>query len=169
MDLKTGTVFLFKLNSPTEPVVLRRSIGTVDYIKGEIKLNPIKIISTEVFRGTNIVEVSATPYSNDVIGLQDLYLQLDPFNTVVNMVTDRIESGSDVSGTNYLVSPSIRSPLVRRTPIISSGSSGVTDTTSEASLISGRVSTPVTSLLQTLQHRTTPTYSSSSSTSSYNY
>ena len=59
MDLKTGTVFLFKLNSPTEPVILRRSIGTIDYIKGEIKLNPIKIISTEVFRGTNIVEVSA--------------------------------------------------------------------------------------------------------------
>ena len=169
MDLKTGTVFLFKLNSPTEPVVLRRSIGTVDYIKGEIKLNPIKIISTEVFRGTNIVEVSATPYSNDVIGLQDLYLQLDPFNTVVNMVTDRIESGSDVSGTNYLVSPSIRSPLVRRTPIISSGSSGVTDTTSGASLISGRVSTPAPIVTPNITTPNTPTYSSSSSTSSYNY
>ena len=114
MDLKTGSVFLFKLNSPTEPVILRRSIGTVDYIKGEIKLNPIKIISTEVFRGTNIVEVSSTPYSNDVIGLQDLYLQLDPFNTIVNMVTDRIESGSDVSGTNYIVSSSVITSLVRR-------------------------------------------------------
>ena len=172
MDLKTGTVFLFKLNSPTEPVVLRRSIGTIDYLKGEIMLNPIKIISTEVFRGTNIVEISATPYSNDVIGLQDLYLQLDPFNTVVNMVTDRIESGSDVSGTNYLVSPSTLSPLVRRTPVISSGTSTVTETTSGATLISGRVNTPVT--VDPVITTPTTTYSSStssssSSTSSYSY
>ena len=161
---------MFKLNSPTEPVVLRRSIGTIDYLKGEIMLNPIKIISTEVFRGTNIVEISATPYSNDVIGLQDLYLQLDPFNTVVNMVTDRIESGSDVSGTNYVVSPSTLSPLVRRTPVISSGTSTVTQTTSGATLISGRVNTsPVTVDPGVTSSPSYSSSSSSSSTSSYSY
>jgi hypothetical protein len=149
-DLKTGTVFLFKLNSPTEPVILRRSIGTIDYIKGEIKLNPINIISTDVFRGTNLVEISATPYSNDVIGLQDLYLQLDPFNMKVNMITDRIASGSDVSGTNYLVTSSYANNLVRRTPIISSSTS--TSTVSGSTSISSRVSS-----------------TSSSSTSSYSY
>lgn len=159
-DLKTGTVFLFKLNSPTEPVVLRRSIGTIDYIKGEIKLNPINIISTEVYRGTNLIEISATPYSNDVIGLQDLYLQLDPFNTKVNMLTDRIESGSDVSGTNYIVSPSNTSMLVRRTPIISGSST--TGQTSGSEAIASRVNTP------TIYNSTTPT-TSTSSTSSYTY
>ena len=158
-DLKTGTVFLFKLNSPTEPVVLRRSIGTIDYTKGEIKLNPISVISTDVYRGTNLIEVSATPYSNDVIGLQDLYLQLDPFNTKVNMLTDRIESGSDVSGTNYIVSPSNTSKLVRRTPIIS-GSSTSTSQTTGSQVITSRVSTP------TIYNSTTP---STSSTSSYTY
>ena len=159
-DLKTGTIFLFKLNSPTEPVILRRSIGIIDYIKGEIKLNPINIIQTDVYRGTNLVEISATPYSNDVIGLQDLYLQLDPFNTKVNMVTDRIESGNDVSGTNYLVSSSYSSKLVRRTPIISGGNSTTQTTGSEA--ISARVgnSTP------TVYNSSTP---STSSTSSYTY
>ena len=170
-DLKTGSVFLFKLNSPTEPVILRRSIGTVDYIKGEIKLNPIKIISTEVFRGTNIVEVSAQPYSNDVIGLQDLYLQLDPGNTIVNMVTDRIESGSDVSGTNYIVSPSILTSLVRRTPVISGGTSSVSSETG-SNLISGRVTTNLPSVnpqVTTPTPSPTPSPSSSSSTSSYNY
>ena len=170
-DLKTGSVFLFKLNSPTEPVILRRSIGTVDYIKGEIKLNPIKIISTEVFRGTNIVEVSAQPYSNDVIGLQDLYLQLDPGNTIVNMVTDRIESGSDVSGTNYIVSPSILTSLVRRTPVISGGTSSVSSETG-SNLISGRVTTNLPSAnpqVTTPTPSPTPSPSSSSSTSSYNY
>ena len=158
-DLKTGTMFLFKLNSPTEPVVLRRSIGTIDYTKGEIKLNPISVISTDVYRGTNLIEVSATPYSNDVIGLQDLYLQLDPFNTKVNMLTDRIESGSDVSGTNYIVSPSNTSKLVRRTPIIS-GSSTSTSQTTGSQVITSRVSTP------TIYNSTTP---STSSTSSYTY
>jgi hypothetical protein len=159
-DLKTGTVFLFKLNSPTEPVILRRSIGTIDYLKGEIKLNPINVISTDVFRGTNLIEISATPYSNDVIGLQDLYLQLDPFNMKVNMVTDRIATGSDVSGTNYLVSSSYANNLVRRTPIVSSSTS--TDSTdSVAQVIGSRVAvTP---------NYTSPTSSSSSSTSSYSY
>lgn len=172
MDLKTGSIFLFKLKSPTEPVILRRSIGTIDYIKGEIKLNPIKIISTDVFNGTNIVEISATPYSNDVIGLQDLYLQLDPFNTIVNMVTDRIESGNDVSGTNYVVSPSTISPLVRRTPVISSGtsSSSTGETTSGAAQITNRVASSSTPTTVTPQVTTpTTTYTSSSSTSSYNY
>ena len=152
-DLKTGTVFLFKLNSPTEPVILRKSIGTIDYLKGEIKLNPINIISTDVFRGTNLIEISATPYSNDVIGLQDLYLQLDPFNMKVNMVTDRIASGSDVSGTNYLVSSSYANNLVRRTPIIASSTSTSSSTDSGATSISSRVSVSPTS----------------SSTSSYSY
>ena len=165
-DLKTGTIFLFKLNSPTEPVVLRRGIGTIDYVKGEIKLNPINIIQTEVYRGTNLVEISATPYSNDVIGLQDLYLQLDPYNTKVNMITDRIASGSDVSGTNYLVSSSYSNKLVRRTPIVSS--STTTDSTeSGGQSIASRVSsTPTASYAPRVS--VSPT-SQASSSSSYSY
>jgi len=175
-DLKTGIVFLFKLNSPTEPVILRRSIGTIDYLKGEIKLNPINIISTDVFRGTNLVEISATPYSNDVIGLQDLYLQLDPFNMKVNMVTDRIATGSDVSGTNYLVSSSYANSLVRRTPIVSSSTSTDSDesTNSGSQVIGSRVSVNTTttpSNYNTSSSTTTsqPSSSTSSSTSSYSY
>jgi len=167
-DLKTGSIFLFKLNSPTEPVILRRSMGIIDYIKGEIKLNPINIISTDVFHGTNLIEISATPYSNDVIGLQDLYLQLDPFNMKVNMVTDRIATGSDVSGTNYLVSSSYANNLVRRTPIVSSSTS--TDSTdSGAQAIGSRVSVNTTSTSTSSNYNTSPTSSSSSSTSSYSY
>ena len=114
-----------------------------------------------------------TPYSNDVIGLQDLYLQLDPFNTVVNMVTDRIESGSDVSGTNYIVSSSVITSLVRRTPVISSGTvSSSDDTTSGATQITNRVSSPKywnPSVNPGTTSSTSTSTSSSSSTSSYNY
>tara|TARA_R100000030_G_C3251372_1_gene123102 strand:- start:597 stop:2102 length:1506 start_codon:yes stop_codon:yes gene_type:complete len=106
VDLKTGTIFLFKLNSPTEPVVLKRGIGTIDYETGLIKLNPLNIISTEVTRGTSLVEISACPYSNDVLGPQDLYLQMDSVYLNVNMIPDQVSSGSDISGGTYTVSSS---------------------------------------------------------------
>ena len=105
-DLKTGSIFLFKLNSPTEPVTLKQSIGTIDYVKGEIKLNPINIISTVVNRAIPLIEISISPYSNDVIGYQDLYLQLDSSNSIVSTISDNISSGNDISGTNYIVSSS---------------------------------------------------------------
>jgi hypothetical protein len=119
-DLETGSVFLFKLDSDTQPVIVKRNIGTIDYKKGEIKLNPINIISTRVVKnGSSFVEISASPYSNDVIGLQDLYLQLDNSNVVVNVIQDNISSGNDISGSNYKVSSSYANgSLVRGTPVL---------------------------------------------------
>ena len=105
-DLTTGTIFLFKLSSPTEPVIVKRNIGVIDYVKGIIKLNPLNVLSTEVTRGTSLIEISACPFSNDVIGLQDLYLQLDTQQLTVNMIPDSISSGADVSGGNYSVTSS---------------------------------------------------------------
>ncbi len=101
-----GSLFLFKLNSPDEPEIVRKSIGEIDYLKGEIKLNPINIVNTEIDKGVPLIEISVPPYSNDVIGLQDLYLQLDMSQTVIESLLDNIASGRDVSGTNYLVSSS---------------------------------------------------------------
>ncbi len=113
--LLKGTIFLFKLNSPTEPVVIKSSIGTIDYVKGEIKLNPLNIISTNVTSGdSHLIEVSMAPYSNDVIGLQDLYLQLDSNNTSITMVPDEIASGNDVSGSNYTVTSSYSTTSLTR-------------------------------------------------------
>jgi hypothetical protein len=83
-----------------------RNVGTIDYVKGEILLNPINILSTVINRGTPLIEIEAVPYSNDVIGLQDLYLQLDTNAVVINMWTDEISSGAQVSGTNHQVSSS---------------------------------------------------------------
>ena len=105
-NLTTGTIFMFKLDSPTEPVILKRNIGTIDYITGLIKLNPLNVISTEVTRGTSLIEVSSCPYSNDVLGLRDLYLQMDTSYLTVNMVPDQVSSGSDVSGGSYTVTSS---------------------------------------------------------------
>jgi hypothetical protein len=106
-DGKSGTIFLFKLKSPTEPIVVRSNIGTIDYTKGEILLNPINITNTlKTTSGVPIIQISAIPQSNDVIGLQDLYLQLDINNSVLNMVSDEISSGTNISGSNYTVTSS---------------------------------------------------------------
>jgi len=113
-DKKTGTIFLFRLNSPTQPEIVRKSVGTIDYIKGEVKLSPINITNTSINRGFPLIEISVSPYSNDVIGLQDLYLQLDITKTVINSKPDQISSGYDTSGTNYIVSSSYSNGLLVR-------------------------------------------------------
>ena len=118
---KTGTIFFFKLNSEnnsediSNSTIVRKSVGTIDYVKGEILLNPVNILSTTKFNGESIIEISAIPKSNDVIGLQDLYLQLDNTRTVLNMVSDEISSGANPSGSNYTRSSSyINGDLVRK-------------------------------------------------------
>ena len=157
-NLSKGTVFLFKLKSSSEPYIVRQNVGTIDYDKGEIRLNPINIISTLVNRGTPLIEVSASPYSNDVIGLQDLYLQLDVNNTVVNVVADNISSGNDVSGTNYIVSSSYGSNvLIRGQSVFQTD----VDTTSTSS------TPPPNVITSTLSGRTTTTSRRTRSSSSY--
>ncbi len=104
---KTGSIFLFKLNSLTEPVIVRNNVGSIDYERGEINLSPIKITNTvKMKNGLKIVEISAIPKSNDVIGKEDLYLQLDINNSILNMQIDDISSGANISGSTYTVTSS---------------------------------------------------------------
>ena len=65
-------------------------------------MNPVNIVGTSL-RGAELLEISAPPVSNDVIGLQDLYLQLDITNTSVDMVSDEISSGTNPAGSNYVI------------------------------------------------------------------
>ena len=76
--------------------IIAKSVGIVDYKKGEILINTINIVSTEA--ANDVVEIQAFPDSNDVIGLKDLYLSFDVSNSKINMVKDVIASGEDVSG-----------------------------------------------------------------------
>jgi len=67
-----------------------------------------------VTREVPLIEISSTPYSNDVIGLQDLYLQLDINNTTVDMIADNVASGNDTSGSNYQVTSSYSNESLTR-------------------------------------------------------
>ena len=106
---QNGSLFLFTLDNPASrnPTIVRRNVGRIDYIKGIITLNPINIQSTQkVIDGQSVIQVVATPQSNDVIGLQDLYLQLDVNSSVFEVITDSIASGIDPSASTYTVSSS---------------------------------------------------------------
>jgi len=158
-DLNTGTVNLIRLNSPTEAVVVKRNVGTVDYIKGEIKLNPINIISTQLNKQFPVIEISAVPFSNDIIGLHDLYVQLDTNNVTINSINDRISSGYDISGSNYIVTSSFANGALVRgsTDAISIGR--VTQETSGTTTTTTTTSSTTTSTTPTTPSTSTPTYS----------
>jgi len=104
----TGSLFLFTLPSEnsTTPTIVRRNVGNINYKKGIITINPINIISGKLKDGQPIIELSACPKSNDVIGLQDLYLQLDISKSNFDTVIDEIASGLDPSASNYIVTSS---------------------------------------------------------------
>ena len=113
-DLKTGQLAVIQLaevESDSSAVVLP-SAGTVDYIKGEIIINTLNITSTT--RGSGLIEIQAFPESNDIIGLKDLYLQLDMANTKINMVRDTISSGQQISGIGYRTTSSYSNGTIIR-------------------------------------------------------
>ena len=113
-DLKTGQLAVIQLaevEADSSAVVLP-SAGTVDYVKGEIIINTLNITSTT--RGRGLIEIQAFPESNDVIGLKDLYLQLDMSNTKINMVRDTISSGQQISGIGYRTTSSYSNGTIIR-------------------------------------------------------
>ena len=134
-DRETGSLFFFTLPSinSTSPVIVRRNVGTIDYVKGIITLNPVNIVSGKIKDGQTIIEIEATPHSNDVIGLQDLYLQLDISNSNFETVIDEVSSGLDPSASNYIVSSSYGNGMLVRAGGRSDVSSPVITTTTTTS------------------------------------
>ena len=108
-----GQISLFSLDEGSStPVIQRRNVGVINYQTGRITLDPINIVSGKTKDNVDILEISASPESNDIIGLQDLYLQLD--KSVVEMVVDQISSGQDPSGSTYTVTTSYKNGSIIR-------------------------------------------------------
>jgi len=104
---KTGTLFLFTLSARNNPTIVSSNVGTVDYERAEVLIKPINITGTsKQVQNIPIIEISGCPQSNDVIGLQDLYLQLDINNSTIDMIADNVTSGDNTSGTLYTATSS---------------------------------------------------------------
>ncbi len=143
-DKRTGSLFLFTLptvNSQS-PTIVRRNVGNVDYEKGIVTINPINVLQGKDKDGQDIIEIYATPVSNDVVGLQDLYLQLDNSSSNFETIVDEISSGLDPSASNYVVSASYSTgSLVRAGGPSSTGETTDVNRTSTNQTITSTVST----------------------------
>jgi len=111
ISLSSGRIILFKLID-NNPVIVKNNAGTVNYTKGEIRLDIINITSTSL--ETGVIQIEAVPESNDIIALKDIYLQIDISNTVVNTIEDVIESGENTSATQYIPTSSYLNGLYTR-------------------------------------------------------
>ena len=104
-DKKTGVIQIIRKDRiDGSKIIVVEDAGNVDYVKGEIILTTINITDTD--RPNNIIEVQAFPESNDIIGLQDLYLKFSIGDSAINMVKDTITSGEQISGVGYKVTSS---------------------------------------------------------------
>jgi len=101
LDGTNGRLFFFKLDAQMNPVVVRDNVGKVNYKKGEVILFPVVIVDTDYRTPFPMIKIQAIPMSNDIVGLQDLYLQLDVNSSTVTALPDNIISGNDISGTNF--------------------------------------------------------------------
>ena len=95
----TGTNGIIAVINASKKVIVK-SAGTIDYSKGEIRLGTIKISATSL--ANNIIEIQAFPESNDIVGLNDLYLNFIISKSAINMVRDVIASGDEISGTSFV-------------------------------------------------------------------
>jgi hypothetical protein len=140
---QTGTLFFFTVPNvgSQNPTIVRNNVGTIDYINGIVTINAINILAGLEKDGQQVIEIQATPLSNDVVGLQDLYLQLDTSNSTFEMVSDQIASGIDPSASTYIVSSSYaEGNLVRvggPTNIITTASDVAADAATTNSAFSG--------------------------------
>jgi hypothetical protein len=104
--LNTGKVVVFRLTANNETSIIRE-VGRIDYTKGDIYLFNLNIQSTVKKKdGKSVIEISAAPESNDVVGLKDLFIQMDSSASEVDMIIDNISSGGDISGSTYIRRPS---------------------------------------------------------------
>jgi hypothetical protein len=110
----TGKIFIFKKLSDNGYQIIRNDVGKIDYSKGEIILNALNIVETEISTPFNIIEIEAIPESYDVIGLQDLFLQIDINSLNISMISDTIASGADRSGYSYIKSSSFSNGPISR-------------------------------------------------------
>jgi hypothetical protein len=95
--MQTGKLFLFYLTGTVVNEV--SEIGTVNYVTGILNIDNINVSST--LRPNNIIEIEATPYSNDIIAKKSIYLKLDVGRSDITMLKDTISSGENASGSMF--------------------------------------------------------------------
>ena len=157
IDRDKGRIFFFTYTEGGTPVVIKKNAGTVDYMHGEILIDTVNILSTVI--ANNVIEIQAIPHSNDIVGLNDLYVKFDMSNTKINMVQDLIASGENTSGSRFVHVHSYYTPTYTR-------NSNSPVSTTDSVLPSSATSTSSTTASSGTYSTTMTTTSSTSTTSS---
>lgn len=97
-DMSTGKLFLFSIKGDVV-TIQSNNIGTIDYTNGILNIDNINVSST--LKANNIIEVEATPYSNDVVAKKSIYLKLDIGNSMISPEKDIVSSGENSSGSMF--------------------------------------------------------------------
>ena len=73
---RDGVIALYRVDSLTsEKITLNDSIGTVDYVKGEVKLYDVTIIKGSF--SDNRIQIRVKPKFNDINASRELFLDVD--------------------------------------------------------------------------------------------
>jgi len=151
IDRDKGRIFFFTYTEGGTPVVIKKNAGTVDYMHGEILIDTVNILSTVI--ANNVIEIQAIPHSNDVVGLNDLYVKFDMSNTNIKVVQDLIASGENTSGSRFVHVHSYYTPTYTRNSsspvsttdsVLPSTASSTTTTTSSGTTYTSTMTTSTT-------------------------
>ena len=102
-----GNVRLYYLVSGIK-TVQNATQGTIDYATGQITLNSLDVASISNIRGSvsTVIEITASPSSNDVVPVRDQILEIDVENSIVNVSEDTFVGGSSEAGVGYTTTSS---------------------------------------------------------------
>ena len=106
-DDGAGVVNAFYVSGTTK-VYLGTSVGTIDYVTGDVVLTKINIATVGQVDGADstVIRLTVQPASNDVVPVRNQILEIDSVNMSVTGVADTIAAGSSDAGVNYTTSAS---------------------------------------------------------------
>ena len=80
LEDRKGKMVLYRLDTASgEKVVLDDFVGTVDYEKGEVRMNDLTIIKGSFT--DNRIQLRALPRQNDIVAVREVYLDVDVANS----------------------------------------------------------------------------------------
>ena len=102
-DDGSGLVFAYYISGTSKVYLISGSVGTIDYLTGDIVLTKINIASVGNVDGatSTAIRLTVQPASNDVVPVRNQILQIDSVNLSVTGTSDTIAAGAGDAGVNY--------------------------------------------------------------------
>ena len=99
-------MFAYYISGTSKVYYTGGSVGTVDYLTGDVVLTKISIGTVGDVDGatSTSVKIIVQPASNDVVPVRNQILQIDAVNLSITGTADTIAAGAGDAGVNYTTS-----------------------------------------------------------------